>query len=700
MVLLIWAVGVRLEAGVTFFVNPDGLLYSANPARDAGFRAAATLSVTEFDFPQQGAGYIQEPSPLMAGPVRVRPNLLNAAGNNAADLLANGNRLIETYPAVPNIPGIIDGTPSAALLNRTYAGNARDVVGAAIEFTFSEPVEAFGTWILDDIVEASRYVLRVTETGGMTHTSSAMDGGNGVQLAVEGFIGAVSTVGITRVVVEQQTLAGAPSNTDFFYLDHVQVGGRLPPEICDNGTDDNADGQADCRDSECEPHPHCRENCTDAIDNDGNGLVDCDDPDCKNNAAHPQCGETLCSDGADNDGDGKADCADVDCFGPAACATEQLCGDGQDNDRDTRTDCADPDCTEDAACPEDCSDGTDNDADGRVDCADLECMELPQCPTPCDGFATPAASGACVDPTCHCTLGCSNGPRFFIAADGRLAEADSRRDLDFRAAVGEPLTEFDFNGFGAGYLVEPPELWAGAIRVRPIVLDAAGNVAIAPETNGGRLIETYPVVPYLPGIIAGQQTGGAALLNRTVSPNGDTVVGAGVAFSFSQPVKAFGVWVIEDHLQADRYVLRLEQVDGRTFTSGPLESDNGATLAVEGFIGAISEVGISRVVIEQQALSVGGVGVVSHGDLFYLDHVQVGGSPCHDPFADMDGDRDVDQSDFGRWQLCVSGKGLAADRTCHCLDRDRDGDVDSDDLQAFLQCLNGPDKPADPACDN
>ena len=225
------AVPMTVRASVTFFVNPDGQLATADPTRDLAFQAAMTGPMTEFDFAQFGSEYVMEPSSLFAGPVRVRPNLLDASGNNAADLGINGNRLIETYPNVPDIAGIIEGgagASGATLLNRTYAGNFADVTGAAVEFTFSEPVEGFGTWIMDDITEASQFVLKVTEVGGATFTSSPMDGLNGVNLAIEGFIGAVSNVGITRVVVEQQTLAGAASNADFFYLDHVQVGGAVP----------------------------------------------------------------------------------------------------------------------------------------------------------------------------------------------------------------------------------------------------------------------------------------------------------------------------------------------------------------------------------------------------------------------------------------------------------------------------------------
>ena len=40
------------------------------------------------------------------------------------------------------------------------------MVGAAIEFSFSRPVRAFGTWILEDFVEPSRFVLKITDTTG------------------------------------------------------------------------------------------------------------------------------------------------------------------------------------------------------------------------------------------------------------------------------------------------------------------------------------------------------------------------------------------------------------------------------------------------------------------------------------------------------------------------------------------------------
>jgi hypothetical protein len=76
---------------------------------------------------------------------------------------------------------------------------------------------------------------------------------------------------------------------------------------------------------------------------------------------------------------------------------------------------------------------------------------------------------------------------------------------------------------------------------------------------------------------------------------------------------------------------------------------------------------------------------------------------CNDPFADADGDGDVDQADFARWQLCQSGSGGGLQSGCECFDRDNggagDGDVDGDDLLAFEACASGPGLPANPACD-
>jgi len=79
---------------------------------------------------------------------------------------------------------------------------------------------------------------------------------------------------------------------------------------------------------------------------------------------------------------------------------------------------------------------------------------------------------------------------------------------------------------------------------------------------------------------------------------------------------------------------------------------------------------------------------------------------CSDPFADTDGDLDVDQADFGAWQACFTGQGGGVPEGCACFDRPEpgfpDGDIDVDltDLDAFEACASGPAVPVDPACDD
>jgi hypothetical protein len=81
---------------------------------------------------------------------------------------------------------------------------------------------------------------------------------------------------------------------------------------------------------------------------------------------------------------------------------------------------------------------------------------------------------------------------------------------------------------------------------------------------------------------------------------------------------------------------------------------------------------------------------------------------CNQPFADADGDGDVDQSDFAVFQECFTGTNngpLPAEPAyCQCFDVQSDGgdtgdgDIDSGDLLSFENCASGPDVPADPAC--
>ncbi len=73
---------------------------------------------------------------------------------------------------------------------------------------------------------------------------------------------------------------------------------------------------------------------------------------------------------------------------------------------------------------------------------------------------------------------------------------------------------------------------------------------------------------------------------------------------------------------------------------------------------------------------------------------------CPTPFADADGDGDVDQVDFGEFQVCFSGGAETATGKCLCFDRDSDDTITQDDFNAFQACWSGPGVPLDPDCEN
>jgi len=72
----------------------------------------------------------------------------------------------------------------------------------------------------------------------------------------------------------------------------------------------------------------------------------------------------------------------------------------------------------------------------------------------------------------------------------------------------------------------------------------------------------------------------------------------------------------------------------------------------------------------------------------------------NDPFADADGDSDVDQDDFAKFQLCYTGGSGGVPDGCVCFDQDEDDDIDDDDFTAFQNCASGPYVPANTACDD
>jgi hypothetical protein len=83
---------------------------------------------------------------------------------------------------------------------------------------------------------------------------------------------------------------------------------------------------------------------------------------------------------------------------------------------------------------------------------------------------------------------------------------------------------------------------------------------------------------------------------------------------------------------------------------------------------------------------------------------------CGSPFADTDGDGDVDQVDFARFQACFTGStgptGAFDKAECGCFDRPEpgypngNGYIDSVDMAEFEACASGPGVPALKDCDD
>lgn len=77
-------------------------------------------------------------------------------------------------------------------------------------------------------------------------------------------------------------------------------------------------------------------------------------------------------------------------------------------------------------------------------------------------------------------------------------------------------------------------------------------------------------------------------------------------------------------------------------------------------------------------------------------------NPCNDPFADADGDQDVDMEDFALLQRCLAiGEPIPTDpEYCRCFDRNFDSALNGADIGFFTACGSGPGVIANQACDD
>lgn len=96
-------------------------------------------------------------------------------------------------------------------------------------------------------------------------------------------------------------------------------------------------------------------------------------------------------------------------------------------------------------------------------------------------------------------------------------------------------------------------------------------------------------------------------------------------------------------------------------------------------------------------------------DLLAEDCTAIGGSPrgpsttcgtlaqmcCPQLYGDSDGDGDVDMTDFGVLQACITtglgGPGQVTDDACKCLDKESDNVIGEVEVERFIGCASGPD---------
>ena len=170
--------------------------------------------------------------------------------------------------------------------------------------------------------------------------------------------------------------------------------GPFGDATCEDGLDNDCDGQIDDSDSGCAPVPE-PEICDDGIDNDLDGAADCSDPDCDGfvGGACDTGNLGVCATGTTVCRDLQEFCDQNQTAGTEGPFDSATCSDGLDNDCDGLTDANDPDCD---VPPEVCDNGTDDNGDGLIDCED------PQCDGTTYGACDTGAEGVCSAGTLTC----------------------------------------------------------------------------------------------------------------------------------------------------------------------------------------------------------------------------------------------------------------------------------------------------------
>jgi hypothetical protein len=202
-------------AGPAFFVYPNSYPGSSG-TNDAAWQTAVG-PFAEWDFDGDTPG--DHVAAVAAGPASASIYV-----GNPGSTAGNPEVFAGSWGGAAN--GSMYGTVyQNALLNRNQQG----AFYSDLVFQFAVASTGIGAWLYDDnSASPQSFVLEVTEVGGAVYTSPVLESGNGNAHFVEGFLGVVSTVGITEArfrVIDPTT--GLPT-TRGFELDHLQLGMPIP----------------------------------------------------------------------------------------------------------------------------------------------------------------------------------------------------------------------------------------------------------------------------------------------------------------------------------------------------------------------------------------------------------------------------------------------------------------------------------------
>ena len=200
----------------------------------------------------------------------------------------------------------------------------------------------------------------------------------------------------------------------------------------------------------------------------------------------------------------------------------------------------------------------------------------------------------------------SAAPVFFVSPNS-YPGSGTTNDLAWQASVG-PYIEWDFDSSVPGWALTHVDD-AGAVYVNT-TLGGLGGESGNPHIYAGSW----------GGASAGSVYGtvyDTALINH----DGLGAIHGDMVFQFTLPNAGIGAWLYDDLIESgESFVLEVTEAGGAVYTSPVLESGNGNTKFVEGFLGVTSTVGITEARFRV-------VDATTHEPVlrsFELDHLQIG----------------------------------------------------------------------------